>query len=65
MGKIFCECLALKKVDFLNFNARIIISMNNMFSDAALYKKINLNFNPEKVTNMRCIFCEYSSLKKN
>ena len=39
--------------------------MNNMFEECNSLKKINFfDFNPNKVSNISCIFCQCSSLKK-
>ena len=61
---MFSECDKIKSINFINFNSKDIINMNNMFYNCENLEDINLlSFETKQVTNISRMFYGCKSLK--
>ena len=59
---MFYRCTVLNKIDFTNFNAKLVTNMEELFNNSYA-ETINLsNINTKNVTNMRGMFCDCNNL---
>ena len=61
---MFFQCSHLQNIDFVNFDVKNVVKMNNMFSYCYFLKNISniSNWNTKNVTNMKAMFSSCTSL---